>query len=106
VTLIERATKSANSLAEETVSTVSQIGTAVADGVVVTAKDIRAGLQDGHIRPGTVIAAAAIGLVAVVEWPILIAAGGVAVVASKLRNRSTETPPSTPPSDPAAPGPE
>ena len=92
MTLIERATKSANSLADETVSTVSQIGTAVADGVVVTAKDIRAGIQEGHIRPRTVIAAAAIGLVAVVEWPVLIAAGGVAVIVGKLRSRSTETP--------------
>jgi hypothetical protein len=92
VTLIERATKSANSLADETVSTVSQIGTAVADGVVVTAKDIRAGIQEGHIRPRTVIAAAAIGLVAVVEWPVLVAAGGVAVIVGKLRSRSTETP--------------
>jgi hypothetical protein len=92
VTLIERATKSANSLADETVSTVSQIGTAVADGVVLTAKDIRAGIQEGHIRPRTVIAAAAIGLVAVVEWPVLVAAGGVAVIVGKLRSRSTETP--------------
>ena len=92
MTLIERATKSANSLADETVSTVSQIGTAVADGVVLTAKDIRAGIQQGNIRPRTVIAAAAIGLVAVVEWPVLVAAGGVAVIASKLRSRSTETP--------------
>lgn len=92
MTLIERATKSANSLADETVSTVSQIGTAVADGVVVTAKDIRAGIQEGHIRPRTVIAAAAIGLVAVVEWPVLVAAGGVAVIVGKLRSRSTETP--------------
>jgi len=92
MTLIERATKSANSLADETVSTVSQIGTAVADGVVLTAKDIRAGIQEGHIRPRTVIAAAAIGLVAVVEWPVLVAAGGVAVIVGKLRSRSTETP--------------
>ena len=92
MTLIERAIKSANSLADETVSTVSQIGTAVADGVVLTAKDIRAGIQEGHIRPRTVIAAAAIGLVAVVEWPVLVAAGGVAVIVGKLRSRSTETP--------------
>lgn len=92
MTLIERATKSANSLADETVSTVSQIGTAIADGVVLTAKDIRAGIQEGHIRPRTVIAAAAIGLVAVVEWPVLVAAGGVAVIVGKLRSRSTETP--------------
>jgi hypothetical protein len=59
---------------------------------VVTAKDIRAGIQEGHIRPRTVIAAAAIGLVAVVEWPVLVAAGGVAVIVGKLRSRSTETP--------------
>jgi hypothetical protein len=92
MTLIERATKSANSLADETVSTVSQIGTAVADGVVVTARDIRAGIQEGHIRPRTMIAAATIGLVAVVEWPVLVAAGGAAVIVGKLRSRSTETP--------------
>jgi hypothetical protein len=90
MTLIERATKSANSVAEQTVSTVSQIGTAIAEGVVVTAEDVRAGMKDGHIRPRTVLAAAAIGLVAVVEWPVLIVAGGAAMVAGKLKSRSTE----------------
>jgi hypothetical protein len=90
MTLVERATKSANSVAEQTVSTVSQLGTAIAEGVVVTAEDIRAGMKDGHIRPRTVLAAAAIGLVAVVEWPVLIVAGGAAVIAGKLKNRSTE----------------
>jgi hypothetical protein len=92
MTLIERVTKSANSLADETVSTVSQIGTAVADGVVVTAKDIRAGIQEGNIRPRTVIVAATIGLVAVVEWPVLVAAGAGAVIVGKFRNRSAATP--------------
>jgi hypothetical protein len=76
MTLIERATKSANSVAEQTVSTVSPIGTAIAEGVV--AEDIRAGMHDGHIRPRTVLAAAAIGLVAVVERPVLIVAGSAA----------------------------
>jgi hypothetical protein len=90
MTLIERATKSANSVAEQTVSTVSQIGTAIAEGVVVTAEDVRAGMKDGHIRPRTVLAAAAIGLVAVVEWPVLIVAGGAAMVAGKLKSRSAE----------------
>ena len=89
MTLVERATKSANSVANQTVSTVSHIGTAVADGVVVTAQDLRTGLQDGHIRPGTVLAAAAIGLIAVVEWPVLLPAAGIAVIYSKLKNRST-----------------
>ncbi|MGB8386371.1 hypothetical protein [Mycobacterium sp.] len=92
MTLIERATKSANSVADETVSTVSKIGTAVAEGVVVTAKDIRAGIHERRIRPRTVVAAAAVGLVAVAEWPVLLAAGGVAVIVSKLKNRPTETP--------------
>ena len=90
MTLIERATKSANSVAEQTVSTVSQLGTAIAEGVVVTAEDVRAGMKDGHIRPRTVLAAAAIGLVAVVEWPVLVVAGGAALVAGKLKGRSTE----------------
>jgi hypothetical protein len=90
VTLIERATKSANSVANQTVSTVSDLGTAVAEGVVVTTKDIRAGLQAGRIRPATVVAAGAIGLVALVEWPVLVAAGGAYVVYRKLRSRPAE----------------
>lgn len=89
MTLIERATKSANTVAAQTVSTASRIGAAVADGVIVTAQDLRTGLQDGHIRPRTVLAAAAVGLIAVVEWPVLVAAAGAAVIYSKLGNRST-----------------
>ncbi|WP_133160875.1 hypothetical protein [Mycobacterium ahvazicum] len=90
MTLIERATKSANSVADQTVSTVSQIGTAVAEGVVVTTRDIRTGMREGHIRPRTAVVAAAVGLIAVVEWPLLLAAGGVALLASKLKKRSPE----------------
>jgi hypothetical protein len=85
MTIIERATKSANSIADQAVSTVSQVGTAIAEGVVVTAKDLRSGLKDGNIRPRTAVAAAAIGLIAVVEWPVLVVVGGGAFVVSKFR---------------------
>lgn len=92
MTLIERATKSATSVADETVATVSQIGKAIAEGVVVTANDIRDGIRERRVRPRTVIAAAAIGLVGAAEWPVLLAAGGATVIVSKLKNRSTESP--------------
>lgn len=88
--MIERATKSANSVANQTVSTVTEIGTSVADGVVVTVNDLRTGILEGNIRPRTVIVAAAIGLIAVVEWPVLLAAGGAFVIASKLKRRPTD----------------
>jgi hypothetical protein len=90
MTLIERATKSANSVADQTVSTVAEVGTAIAEGLVVTAKDIRSGMRTGHVRPRTVVVAAAIGLVAVVEWPILVAVGGVALIGSKLKKRPAD----------------
>lgn len=90
MTIIERATKSANSLADQAVSTVSQAGTAIAEGVVVTAKDLRTGIREGNIRPRTVFAAAAIGLIAVVEWPVLVAAGGVALVATKVKKQPAD----------------
>jgi hypothetical protein len=90
MTLVERATKSANSVADQTVSTVSQVGTALAEGLVTTGKDLRSGLRTGHIRPRTVVVAAAIGLVAVVEWPILVAVGGIALVGSKLKKPSAD----------------
>jgi hypothetical protein len=90
MTLVERATKSANSLADQAVSTVSEVGTAIAEGIVVTARDLRAGIHEGNIRPRTVVAAATIGLVAVVEWPVFVAAGGVALVARKLRKQKPD----------------
>jgi hypothetical protein len=91
LTLIERATKSANVVASETVSTVSKAGTSIAEGVVVTVRDVRTGIKDGHIRGRTVVVASAIGLFAVVEWPVLVAVGGAAVVYSKLKKRQVET---------------
>ncbi len=90
MTLIERATKSANTVATETVSTASKVGTAIAEGVVVTARDVRTGIKDGRIRGRTVVIASAIGLFAVVEWPILVAVGGAAVLYSKLKKRPDE----------------
>ncbi|SOJ56360.1 hypothetical protein MSIMFB_03837 [Mycobacterium simulans] len=92
MSLVDRATKSASSVAGETVSTVSQLATALAEGVVVTTRDIRTGVREGRIRPRTVFTTAAIGLVAVAEWPVLVAGGGVALVASKLKSRSSEAP--------------
>jgi cysteine sulfinate desulfinase/cysteine desulfurase-like protein len=92
MTFVQRAANSANSVATETISTLSDIGTALAEGAVVAAKDIRAGIQEDRIRPGTVFLAAAIGLVAVVELPVVVAAGGVALVVSKLRNRTPAEP--------------
>jgi hypothetical protein len=91
-TLIERATKSANSVANQTVSTVNDLGAAVAEGVVVTTKDIRAGLKEGRVRPVTLAAAAAIGVVAIVELPVLVAAGGVWLVWTKFRKGQPDAP--------------
>jgi hypothetical protein len=91
MTLIERATNSANTVATETVSTVSKAGTAIAEGVVVTVRDVRTGIKDGRIRGRTVVVASAIGLFAVVEWPVLVAVGGAAVIYSKLKKRPDET---------------
>jgi hypothetical protein len=90
LTIIERATKSANVVATETVSTVSKVGTSIAEGVVVTVRDVRTGIKDGRIRGRTIVVASAIGLFAVVEWPILVAAGGAAVVYSKLKKKPQE----------------
>lgn len=90
MTFIERATKAAQSVADGAVATVSEIGTAVAEGVVVISDDIKGGIQTGRIRPGTVVAAASIGLIAVLEWPVLVAAGGIALIATKLKNRQGE----------------
>jgi hypothetical protein len=49
-------------------------------------------MRDGHVRPRTVVAASAIGLIAIVEWPVIVAAGGGALIANKMRKRPAETP--------------
>ena len=87
-TVIDRAMASVSSVADETVSTVSKIGTALAEGVVVTMQDMRTGIRQRRIRPRTVVAAAVIGLVGAAELPLLLAAGGAAVIVSKVRSQS------------------
>ena len=86
--LIQRTITSVNSVADETVTTVSQIGTAIAEGIVVTVDDVRTGLRQRRIRPRTVVAAAVIGLIGAAELPLLLAAGGAAVLVSNFRNQS------------------
>ncbi len=90
--LIERTTESANSFARDTVSTVSEVSAALAEGVVATAEGIKEGVQTGRVAPGTMFTAATLGLVAIAEWPVLVAAGGIALVASKLKNRFPDEP--------------
>ncbi|KAA1249362.1 hypothetical protein F0Q45_15500 [Mycobacterium simiae] len=92
MTLIERATKSATSVANETVTTISQVGNAVAEGVAITISDIQEGIREGRVRPHTIVAAAAIGLVTLVEWPVVVAAGGAAVIVGKLKKRPSKDP--------------
>lgn len=87
MTFFQRAVDSANSLAADTVSTVSAVGTAVAEAAVSTTNDIRTGIRSGRVRPATVVAAAAVGAVCTVEFPVLLAAGGVALVISKLKQQ-------------------
>jgi len=87
-TALDRAITSVSAVADETVSTVSTIGTALAEGVVVTMRDIRTGIRQRRIRPGTVVVAAVIGLVGAAELPLVLAAGGAAVIISKFRRQT------------------
>lgn len=89
VTSVDRAVNAISSVGEETVSTVSKIGTALAEGVVVTVQDVRTGIRERRIRPRTVVVAAVIGLVGAAELPLLLAAGGAAVIISKVRSHDS-----------------
>jgi hypothetical protein len=87
--VLDRAATSANSLAEDTVSSVSSVGTALAEAVVNTTRDIQSGVRSGRIRPATAVAAAALGGICVVEFPVILAVAAVALVISKLRDRNS-----------------
>src|SRR6476659_9920005 len=63
----------------------------IAGGIQGTASGVRRGLGDGsHSSAAAALTLAAIGAAGLVEWPVLLAVGGTALVVHRLNQRSSD----------------
>jgi len=66
----------------------------VIGGVKGTVGGIRSGLDSGsHSTPAAVLTFAAVGAAGLVDWPVLVAIGGTALVVGQLTKHSDAQPP-------------
>ena len=89
--------KTVNRAATATTATAGAVGGAAVNGIVggVTgaAEGIRRGISSGsHSTPAAALALGALGVAGLVEWPVLLAVGGSALLLQRL-NRKPEVPP-------------
>lgn len=79
--------------ADATTATAGALGGAAVNGAVGAVKGTATGVRNGfasgsHSTPTAVLTLAAIGAAGVVEWPLLVAVGGTALVVRQLGHRS------------------
>lgn len=79
--------------ADATTATAGAFGGAAVNGAVGAVKGTAAGVKSGfangsHSTPAAMLTLAAIGAAGVVEWPLIVAVGGTALVVRQLGHRS------------------
>ncbi|WP_144205962.1 hypothetical protein [Mycobacterium tilburgii] len=89
--------RTVNRAAEATTAAAGAVGGAAVNGIVggVTgaAEGIKRGINSGsHSTPAAALAIGALGLTGLVEWPVLLAVGGGALVLRRLNRRDEATP--------------
>jgi hypothetical protein len=85
--------KTVNRAADATTAAAGAVGGAAVNGIVggVTgaAEGIKRGISSGsHSTPAAALALGAIGVAGLVEWPVLLAVGGGALLLHRMRSRS------------------
>lgn len=95
--------------ADATTAAAGAVGGAAINGVIGavegTASGIRSGLSSGsHSTPTAAITLGALGVAGLVEWPVLLAVGGTALVIHQLSKRSETRPALTLASPPSGGG--
>jgi hypothetical protein len=90
--IIRSATRAVTDTANATTAAAGAVGGAAVSGVIGglqgTATGIRRGMRSGsHSTPAALLTVGAIGATGLVEWPILLTAGGAALVVHQLSQR-------------------
>ncbi|MBS9535333.1 hypothetical protein KIH27_17240 [Mycobacterium sp. M1] len=94
---VQKLTKAATRAATMTTEAAGALGGAAVNGVIGGVKGVSSGVQRGvsqgsHSTPAAALTLGALGVAGLVEWPVLVAVGGAALVLKQLGSRSTETP--------------
>lgn len=90
-------TNAAGRAAEMTTEAAGAVGGAAVSGVIGGVKGTASGIQQGlsrgsHSTTAAALTLGAVGLAGLVEWPVLVAAGGAALVLRQLRKRPEPAP--------------
>ena len=90
--------KTVNRAAEATTATAGAVGGAAVNGVVggVTgaAEGVKRGIRSGsHSTPAAALALGALGVAGLVDWPVLLAVGGGALLIQRMNRKPEEQPP-------------
>lgn len=95
---VRQLTRAANRAVTMTTEAVGAIGGATVNGVIGGVKGAASGAQRGLSRgskstPAAALTLGALGVTGLVEWPLLVAVGGTALVITQLNHRSNGAPP-------------
>lgn len=90
---VRQLTRAANRAVTMTTEAAGAIGGAAVNGVIGGVKGAASGAQQGvrsgsHSTPAAALTLGALGAAGLVEWPVLVAVGGTALVLKQLNNRS------------------
>jgi hypothetical protein len=93
--VLQRAARVVGRTADATTSAAGAVGGAAINGVVGGVQGTAAGLKSGlstgsNSTPAAALTLAAIGAAGLVEWPVLLAVGGTALVVRQLNQRSAK----------------
>lgn len=100
---VHKLTRAAGRAATMTTEAAGAIGGAAVNGVIGGVKGVAGGVQRGisqgsHSTPAAALTLGALGAAGLVEWPVLVAVGGTALVLKKLNDRpgAAQAPKKTP----------
>jgi hypothetical protein len=101
MSIVHRAVGVVSAAADATTAAAGAVGGAAVYGIIGgvqgTAAGIRTGLSSGrYSTPAAVLTLAAVGAAGLVDWPVVLAVGGTALVVRQLTRRSGEAAARTP----------
>jgi len=93
---VRKVAGAANRAVTMTTEAAGAIGGAAVNGVIGGVKGAAGGVQRGlrtgsHSTPAAALTLGALGVTGLVEWPLLVAVGGTALVLKQLNNRSDDS---------------
>ena len=94
---VRNASRTVSRAASATTAAAGAVGGAAVNGVVGAVTGAAAGVQKGidsgsHSTPAAALTLGALGVAGLVEWPILLAVGGGALLLRRLSNARTDGP--------------